>query len=49
MHFWFDGDGNGFELHIQVDWKAIIALLKAALATLIVLVSLLAAFGRLGI
>jgi hypothetical protein len=48
MRFWFNGDGDGLEVHFHVDWKAAIALLKAVLATLVVLSALLAALAHLG-
>jgi hypothetical protein len=47
MRFWFQGDGTKFEGRIEVDRKTAIALFKAILATLGVLVPILEALARL--
>lgn len=48
MRISFSGDGNGFDFHVEVDWQTLIALLKAVLATMLVLSTLVVAFGRIG-
>jgi hypothetical protein len=48
MQFIFRGNGDGFVVHIEVHWPAATALLKAAIATLLVVSALLAALAHLG-
>lgn len=48
MHFSFRGDGDGFNLNVEVQWSTLIALLKAILAATIVVAPLLAALANFG-
>ncbi len=48
MRFSLYGDGDRIEVSIQVEWTAAVALLKAILATLIVLSAVLTALHSLG-
>ena len=48
MKVFFNGDGDGFDFQVEVNWHTLKALLKAVLATVVVLSALVAAFGRIG-